>query len=98
MSLRTNPLTGIWSAHLGLQLLDLFNQQGDVLQQVFVLQQQLVDTSLGLQSGRGLGAQLVLQEVHLEEERERDGQVEEKKTGRERETWSAVIHVNPQNK
>lgn len=64
-----DALTGVWSGHLGLQLLDLFNQQGDVLQQVFVLQQQLVDPSLGLQSSRGLRAQLVLQQVDLHRRR-----------------------------
>lgn len=55
-----NVLTGVWCGHLGLQLLDLLDQQGDVLQQVFVLQQQLVDAGLGLQSRCGLCAQLVL--------------------------------------
>lgn len=60
-------LTGVRPGHLGLQLLNLFNQQGDVLQQVFVLQQQLVDSSLSLQSGRGLCAQLVPQKVDLQE-------------------------------
>ena len=58
-------LTAVWPRHLGLQLLDLFNQQRDVLQQVFVLQQQLVDSSLGLQPSRGLRTQLVLQQVDL---------------------------------
>lgn len=38
-----------------------------MLQQVFVLQQQLVDSSLRLQSGRGLRAQLVPQKVDLQE-------------------------------
>lgn len=56
----SNRLTGIVSRHLGFQLLDLFNEQGDVLQQVFVLQKQLVDSSLGLQSSCGLSTQLVL--------------------------------------
>lgn len=69
MSLLCDPLTGVWSRHLGLQLLDLFNQQGDVLQQVLVLQQQLVDSSLGLQPSRGLRAQLVLQQVDLHRRR-----------------------------
>lgn len=68
-----NPLTWVWSRHLGLQLLDLFHQQRDVLQQVFVLQQQLMDSSLGLQPSRGLRAQLVLQQVHLTGGREADG-------------------------
>lgn len=68
-------LTGVWSRHLGLQLLDLFNQQGDVLQQVFVLQEQLVDSSLGLQPSRGLRTQLVLQQVNLHREKvERGGE------------------------
>lgn len=40
-----------------------------MLQQVFVLQQQLVDSSLSLQSGRGLCAQLVPQKVDLQETR-----------------------------
>lgn len=60
-------LTGVGPRHLGLQFLDLFHQQGDVLQQVFVLQQQLVDSSLSLQPCRGLCAQLVLQKVDLQE-------------------------------
>lgn len=60
LELVTNLLTRVWSGHLGLQVLDLFNQQRDVLQQVFVLQQQLMDAGLGLQSRCGLGAQLVL--------------------------------------
>lgn len=64
---QSRPLTGVGPRHLGLQLLNLFNQQGDVLQQVFVLQQQLVDSSLRLQSGRGLRAQLVPQKVDLQE-------------------------------
>lgn len=38
-----------------------------MLQQVFVLQQQLVDSSLRLQSGRGLRVQLVPQKVDLQE-------------------------------
>lgn len=61
-------LTGIWSRHLVFELLDLFNQQGDVLQQVSVLQQQLMDPSLGLQPGRGLSTQLVLQQVDLQQD------------------------------
>lgn len=61
------PLTGIWSRHFGLQFLDLFNQQRDVLQQVFVLEEQLVDASLGLQPSRGLCTQLVLQEMDLQQ-------------------------------
>lgn len=60
-------LTGVGPRRLGFQFLDLFHQQGDVLQQVFVLQQQLVDSSLSLQSRRGLCAQLVLQKVDLQE-------------------------------
>lgn len=45
-----------------------------MLQQVFVLQQQLVDSSLGFQPSRGLGTQLVLQEVDLhQKDREREG-------------------------
>lgn len=71
VSLVCDLLTGIWSRHLGLQLLDLFNQQRDVLQQVFVLQQQLVDSSLGLQPRRGLRTQLVLQQVDLHRRRYR---------------------------
>lgn len=55
-----NPLTRVWSGHLDLQVLDLFDQQGDVLQKVFVLQQQLMDAGLGLQPRCGLCAQLVL--------------------------------------
>lgn len=66
-TLQSSSLTGVRPGHLGLQLLNLFNQQGDVLQQVFVLQQQLVDSSLRLQSGRGLRVQLVPQEVDLQE-------------------------------
>lgn len=62
-----DPLTGIWSRHFGLQFLDLFNQQRDVLQQVFVLEEQLVDASLGLQPSRGLRTQLVLQEMDLQQ-------------------------------
>lgn len=62
---KSNALTQVWSRNLGLQLLDLFNQQGDVLQQIFVLQQQLMNPSLSLQTSRGLGTQLVLQEVDL---------------------------------
>lgn len=61
------PLTGIWSRYFGLQFLDLFNQQRDVLQQVFVLEEQLVDSSLGLQPSRGLRTQLVLQEMDLQQ-------------------------------
>lgn len=61
------PLTGIWSRHFGLQFLDLFNQQRDVLQQVFVLEEQLVDASLGLQPSCGLCTQLVLQEMDLQQ-------------------------------
>lgn len=75
-------LTGIWSSHLGLQLLDLFNQQGDVLQQVFVLQQQLMDPSLGLQPSRGLGTQLVLQQVDLRQ----DG------SGGRKQAQSSLVH------
>lgn len=77
-TLQSRLLTGVRSRHLGLQLLKLFDQQGDVLQQVFVLQQQLVDPGLGLQSGRGLRAQLVPQEVDLRETKgsgESDGNV-----------------------
>lgn len=77
-TLQSCLLTGVGPRHLGLQLLKLFNQQGDVLQQVFVLQQKLVDSSLRLQSGRGLGAQLVPQKVDLQEmmrSGERDGSV-----------------------
>lgn len=58
-------LTAVASSHAGLQLLDLFHQQGDVLQQVFVLQQQLVNSGLSLQTCSGLGTQLVLQQVNL---------------------------------
>lgn len=66
--LHIDLLTGVWSSHFGLQILDLFNQQRDVLQQVFVLQQQLVDASLGLQPRRSLRTQLVLQQVDLQED------------------------------
>lgn len=66
-TLQSSSLTGVRPGHLGLQLLNLFNQQRDVLQQVFVLQQQLVDSSLRLQSGRGLRVQLVPQKVDLQE-------------------------------
>lgn len=73
VSLVCDLLTGVWSRHLGLQLLDLFNQQRDVLQQVFVLQQQLVYSSLGLQPRRGLCTQLVLQQVDLHRRRRKQG-------------------------
>lgn len=66
-------LTGAWSCNLGLELLELFNQQRDVLEQVFVLQQQLMDSGLSLQPSRGLRTQLVLQQVDLKNMRRKRG-------------------------
>lgn len=57
---RRAPLRG-----LGLQLLQLADQQGQVLQQVPVLQQQLVDAGLSLHAGRTLRRHLILQQLHL---------------------------------
>lgn len=50
---------------VGLQLLQLADQQGQVLQQVPVLQQQLVDAGLSLHAGRALRRHLILQQLHL---------------------------------
>lgn len=58
-------LTGALSRQPPLQLLHLADQQGDVLQRVAVLQQQLVHAGLRLQPRRRLGRQLLLQQVHL---------------------------------
>ncbi|KAF3849306.1 hypothetical protein F7725_015803, partial [Dissostichus mawsoni] len=51
---------------VGLQLLQLLHQQSQVLQQVPVLQQQLVDPGLSLQTGCRLCSHLILQQLHLE--------------------------------
>lgn len=50
----------------GLQLFQLLDQQGQVLQQVPVLQQQLVDAGLSLHACRRLRCHLILQQLHLE--------------------------------
>lgn len=62
---RQAPLRG-----LGLQLLQLADQQGQMLQQVPVLQQQLVDAGLSLHAGRALRRHLILQQLHLKPRQE----------------------------
>lgn len=49
----------------GLQLPELLHQQGQVLQQVTVLQEQLVRARLRLHAGAALGRHLILQQLHL---------------------------------
>ena len=80
-------------AEVGLQLLDLLDQQGDVLQQVLVLQQQLVDAGLGLQPGRGLRTQLVLQQVHLDEQEQEEEEEEEAEEEEDEEEDEQVKEV-----
>lgn len=63
-------LTGVVPRQLQLQLLHLFDQEGDVLQQVLVLEQELVHASLGLQPRRRLRGQLVLQQMDLGDRKE----------------------------
>jgi len=58
-------LTGGVPRQLQLQLLHLFDQERDVLQQVLVLEQELVHASLGLQPCCRLRGELVLQQVDL---------------------------------
>lgn len=58
-------LTCVVPRQLQLQLLHLFDQERDVLQQVLVLEQELVHACLGLQPCRCLRGQLVLQQVDL---------------------------------
>lgn len=58
-------LTGVVPRQLQFQLLHLFDQERDVLQQVLVLEQELVHTCLRLQACRRLRSQLVLQQVDL---------------------------------
>lgn len=58
-------LTSVVPRQLQLQLLHLFDQERDVLQQVLVLEQELVHACLGLQPCRCLCSQLVLQQVDL---------------------------------
>ena len=53
----------------GLQLFELLDQQGQVLEQVPVLEQQLVDPGLGLHTGCRLRSHLILQELYLMGER-----------------------------
>ena len=55
-----------------LQVLQLLHQQGQVLQQIPVLEEQLVDPGLGFQAGRGLSRHLVLQQLNLEEGEEKE--------------------------
>ena len=69
-------LTAVGSCEVGLQLLDLLDQQGDVLQQVLVLEQQLVDPGLGLQPRRGLCTQLIFQQVNLDKQDEEEEEEE----------------------
>lgn len=52
---------------MSLQLLELLHQQGKVLQQVPVLQQQLVDPGFGFHPGSGLCCHLILQQLHLQQ-------------------------------
>lgn len=70
-------LTSVLARELQLQLLHLPDQQGDVLQHVLILQQELVHASLGLQPCRSLGSQLVLQQVNLQKGGEAEGHREQ---------------------
>lgn len=81
-------LTGVLSRQLQLQLLHLLDQQRDVLEHVFVLQQELVYSCLGLQPRRSLGSQLILQQVNLER---RGGRETERR--RDREERGALIRT-----
>lgn len=53
------------SAGFDLQFLDLFDQQGDVLQEVRVLLQQPLNSDLGVVPSIGLHRQLLLENVDL---------------------------------
>lgn len=60
------PLTGCEaSVCFDLQLLDLLDQQGDVLQEVSVLLQQPLNSDLGVVAGVRLHRQLLPEDVHL---------------------------------
>ena len=50
---------------LDLQFLELPDQQRDMLEEVTVGQEQLPDPGLGFDPCRGLGRQLILQQLHL---------------------------------
>lgn len=57
---------------LGLQLLQLADQQRQVLQQVPVLQQELVHAGLSLHARRTLRRHLILQQLHLNPRQEEE--------------------------
>ena len=57
------------SGFRALQLFELLDQEGQVLEQVPVLEQQLVDPGLGLHAGCRLRSHLILEELHLMGER-----------------------------
>ena len=61
--LRLPRLGRFWG--VGLQLFQLLHEEGQVLQQVSVLQQQLVDAGLSFHTGRGLRRHLIFQQLHL---------------------------------